>query len=125
MSQTWTLADAADLCRRVEAVCPAFGCHVALTGGVLYKDGGRKDLDLLFYRVRQASTIDRKGLFSALKAFGLIKQSGWGWCYKATYMGKRVDMFFPDPAYPVPVHSWRGRVSAMGSRVRQWFGMSA
>jgi hypothetical protein len=44
----WTLAEAVEVCRQVEAICPPFGCHVALTGGTLYKDGERKDLDLLF-----------------------------------------------------------------------------
>jgi hypothetical protein len=39
--KTWTLDDAVAMCCAVEQVCPPFGCHVALTGGTLYKDGGR------------------------------------------------------------------------------------
>ena len=42
MSQ-WTQEQAIALCRKIEAVCPPFGCHVALTGGALYKDGPRKE----------------------------------------------------------------------------------
>jgi hypothetical protein len=37
----WQLDDAMRLSRLVEGVCPPFGCHVALTGGLLYKDGPR------------------------------------------------------------------------------------
>lgn len=44
----WTQAEAIALCREIEQICPRFGCHVALTGGCLYKDGPRKDADLLY-----------------------------------------------------------------------------
>ena len=39
MTDTWTTAEAIALCREIEAICPAFGCHIALTGGLLYKEG--------------------------------------------------------------------------------------
>lgn len=107
----WTMREAVDLCRKVEAVCPPFGCHVALTGGVLYKEGTRKDLDLLFYRVRQARTVDRAGLFAALKELGLVKLYGWGWCYKATCDGKPVDLFFPDQSWTLPPERWQDRAA--------------
>lgn len=99
----WNQQDAIALARKVEEVCPPFGCHVALTGGTLYKDGERKDLDLLFYRVRQKRRIDRDGLFDALAEIGLVKLRGFDWCYKATYDAKPVDLFFPerDPDEPV------------------------
>ncbi len=92
----WTQAEAIALCREIEAICPPFGCHVALTGGLLYKDGPRKDCDLLFYRIRQVEEIDEDGLFGALSAIGVEKASGFGWCHKATYQGKQIDCFFPE-----------------------------
>lgn len=92
----WTLEDAAAVCRQVEAICPPFGCHVALTGGTLYKDGPRKDLDLLFYRIRQVAEIDMDGLWGALAAIGIEQQSGFGWCFKAKLNGKPIDCFFPE-----------------------------
>jgi hypothetical protein len=95
---TWLQQEAIELCRAVEAVCPAFGCHVALTGGLLYRDGERKDCDLLFYRIRQWSEIKEKRLWEALARIGLEKKSGFGWCHKATYNGKNVDCFFPESA---------------------------
>jgi hypothetical protein len=101
---TWTHEQAVDLCTMIEQVAPRFGCHVALTGGLLYKDGPRKDCDLLIYRIRQCPAIDMLGLWTALKAEGLVKKSGFGWCYKAVYTTgweeefaeKPVDIFFPE-----------------------------
>lgn len=92
----WTQEEAIDLCRKVEAVCPDKGFHVALTGGLLYKDGERKDCDLLFYKIRQRMDADVDDLFVALGLIGLQYESGFGWCNKATFNGKHVDCFFPD-----------------------------
>lgn len=92
----WTLDAAVSLCRAVEAVAPAHGCHVALTGGTLYKDGPRKDCDLLFYRIRQVDEVDKDGLFAALCAIGFATVCGQGWCHKSEFNGKPVDLFFPD-----------------------------
>lgn len=95
----WTHSDAIFLCKKVEGVCPKFGCHVALTGGCLYKDGPRKDCDLLFYRIRQQKSIDLSGLFVALAKIGLPRVSGSGWCVKATYCGSPVDLLFPEESH--------------------------
>lgn len=92
----WLQQEAIELCRAVEAVCPAFGCHVALTGGLLYKDGPRKDCDLLFYRIRQRASIREAALWKALKKIGLTHLKSYGFCQKATYHGKTVDCFFPE-----------------------------
>lgn len=98
----WTHEEAVELCRKIEAVCPEHGCHVALTGGTLYKDGGRKDCDILFYRIRQSPEIDMEGLVDALADIGVEFSSGFGWCVKFTYEGKKIDAFFPeeDGEYP-------------------------
>lgn len=92
----WTQAEAIELCRLIEAVCPTFGCHVALTGGCLYKDGERKDLDILFYRIRQVYEIDADGLWQALEKIGVVFDRGFGWCCKATFNGRSIDCFFPE-----------------------------
>ena len=63
----WTQAEAIDLCREIEKGCPQFGCHVALTGGLLYKDGPRKDCD-----------------------------NGFGFVLKFSFKGKEIDAFFPE-----------------------------
>ena len=96
MSATWTQADAIKLCIEIEAICPKFGCHVALTGGALYKQGERKDLDILFYRIRQWDQIDMDGLWQALEIIGIKQVSGFGWCYKCEINGRKIDAFFPE-----------------------------
>lgn len=92
----WDLPKALAVCRLVEEIAPKYGCHVALTGGCLYKDGPRKDLDLLFYRIRQTPTIDTEGLFAELAQHGIVKQSGFRWCFKATMGELNIDIFFPE-----------------------------
>jgi hypothetical protein len=90
------LEKAVNICAIIELISPQFGCHVALTGGCLYKDGERKDLDILFYRIRQKKEIDYDGLFSALSKIGFKKPEGFGWLFKSEYFGCPVDMFFPE-----------------------------
>src|SRR3546814_17782576 len=77
-------------------MAPEYGAHVALTGGTLYKDGPRKDVDLLFYRIRQVKEIDRPRLIRALQRIGIEISKRHGWVQKAFYEGKPIDLFFPD-----------------------------
>lgn len=94
---SWTQEQAIALCREVEAVCPTYGCHVALTGGTLYKDGERKDLDLLFYRIRQQATVNVDDLFDALLFdVGIVPVERFGWVVKAKCDGKSIDCLFPE-----------------------------
>ena len=60
------LMDSVRVCVLLESIAPSFGCHIALTGGTLYKPGERKDMDILFYRIRQVSEIDMEGLSNAM-----------------------------------------------------------
>lgn len=92
----WTQADAIALCIELEAIAPDFGAHIGLTGGLLYKQGERKDVDIIIYRIRQVEAIDITGLFDAFELLGVRKVSGFGWCHKATYQGKPIDFFFPE-----------------------------
>jgi hypothetical protein len=92
----WTQKQAIALCVLIESICPNYACHVALTGGMLYKHGERKDCDLLFYRIRQAAKIDMEGLFDALSEIGFENIRGLGWCYKAEFEGRKLDLFFPE-----------------------------
>lgn len=110
-SLVWIREEAIELCRIVEGICPQFGCHVAFTGGLLYKDGMRKDADLLFYRIRQIPKINVDGLFSALADVGFIKIGGFGWVYKALYKGKPVDCFFPEESKVIVTPSLLSRKS--------------
>lgn len=91
----WTQTEAIELCRQVEQICPAFNCHVALTGGLLYKQGSRKDCDILFYSIR-GREIDKDGLRMALIEIGFDTFMDYGFVQKTRFKGKRVDVFFPE-----------------------------
>lgn len=92
----WIQQEAIELCKLIEQIAPTYHCHIALTGGLLYKESPRKDCDLLIYRIRQKKSIDYVGLFNALSNIGITKKSGFGWCYKLIYNGKPIDLFDPD-----------------------------
>lgn len=89
----WTRDKAVSLARELEMVCIKHRCHIALTGGLLYKDGERKDADFLIYRDRDAIEIDAVALFKAFERCGVTKVRGDGWVIKAKYV---------DPADPYP-----------------------
>lgn len=96
MGSAWTQADAINIARRIEGIAPEFGYHVALTGGCLYKDGPRKDCDIVFYRVRQLPG-DRAGLLGALPRLSIKVTAEHGWVVKAELDGLRsMDLFFPE-----------------------------
>jgi len=92
----WNTCEAIELCKKIELIAPEFGCHVALTGGLLYKEGSRNDLDILFYRIRQVEKINTDGLIEALQQIGLTDFAGFGWCRKAKLGDRKIDMFFPE-----------------------------
>ena len=91
----WTHEEAIALCKSIEAICPQAGCHVALTGGCLYKDGPRGDLDLIFYSIRHLR-MDVKKLLTMLRAFGFDHITGGGWRYVGYIYDKKVDLLFPE-----------------------------
>jgi hypothetical protein len=95
---TWVIDEVLYLCREIEAIAPEYGCHVALTGGLLYKDGPRKDADILLYRIREDEYIDVAGLFGELsKKLEIVRKTPDDvWCVKATWRGKSIDFFFPE-----------------------------
>lgn len=95
----WAQDEAIRLAKFVEEIAPKFGAHVALTDGCLYKEGRRKDIDLLFYCIRQLDEIDEDGLLDALMRHGFVIGERKGWVRKATFCGRDVDLFFPE-AYP-------------------------
>ena len=48
-----SLCEAIELCNKLYLQLERFGYFPALTGGQLYKTGGRKDIDIVIYRHRQ------------------------------------------------------------------------
>lgn len=101
----WTLEQAVELCCKVEPILASLGCHVALTGGVLYKDGPRKDCDLIVYREGVEfsaergpfeDTVDRDALLKALEAAGLSISKEFTRVVKMRCGDKHVDLIFPE-----------------------------
>src|SRR6266478_7361451 len=94
---SWSQQEAIDLCRRIEEFAPLYDCHVALTGGCLYKSGPRRDVDIMFYNIRQAPDgTNQQGLLDELAKNGFKIGKRFGWVVKAIYAGKPVDLFFPE-----------------------------
>lgn len=100
MTAMWTQTAAIHLATQIEKVCPDFGCHVALTGGLLYKYNppkSRKDCDLVFYRIRQVEKIDVDGLFTALAAIGIERVTKKeSFVIKAKHALGDIDFLFPE-----------------------------
>lgn len=94
----WSLREAVELCKLLEVVLPEAGFHIALTGGLLYKEGRRKDCDLMFYQIRQMEP-NYEVLWKYLTVAGVLRSPSYpenGWLVKATYRGKQVDCLFPN-----------------------------
>ncbi len=98
---SWDLAEALALCTAIhEMPCQEFNCHPALTGGLLYKQGRRKDCDIVIY---QRGDVDGKRepikwaeLWVALhEKVGLDILSDFGYVKKCVWRGKTVDVFDP------------------------------
>lgn len=96
MTNPATLDFAIQTCRGIAPHTAECGCHVALTGGCLYQLGLRKDVDLLFYRIRQCPEINIDLLKEKLVALGFHDIRGSGWLWKATRYGVSFDLFFPE-----------------------------
>lgn len=98
-----TQKEAIALCCAIEEIAPEFGAHVALTGGCLYKikpgvrgPQQRKDIDILFYRVRQLPEINETGLLNALvERLGFILGERYGWGTEGNTGWHEIGSFLP------------------------------
>lgn len=92
---TWVVEEALAIAPIIEAAAVSIGCHSALTGGLLYKSGERKDADFLIYRHSKpdmVEEIDLDQFFAYLEACpGFNRANGMDRCHKATYEGKPID----------------------------------
>lgn len=95
----WTQQEAISLCIELEKAASLHGGHVALTGGLLYRSGPRKDLDVVVYRTRQVEQFDWDGFFFEISlTLDIERGKDTGWCKKATMDGRNIDFFDPDSA---------------------------
>lgn len=97
--KVWTLADAIPLCTHLEMIAVQYECHIGLTGGLLYKDGPRKDLDVVVYRrgmykgETELPPYNRTELIEAFSKVVTI-EGEFTRVVKASYKGKPVDLLF-------------------------------
>lgn len=106
MSQ-WEQAEAIELCKVLEPVAARNRCHIALTGGLLYKEGARKDCDVIVYfEGKHPGDADPTTFVSCVDRNALLRDF-WNDCQLQTqdvysrvvrclYQGKRVDLIFPE-----------------------------
>ncbi len=98
---TYVLADGVSICKLIEPIAEQYGWHVALTGGTLYGEGGRKDIDIVFYRIRQVTDpqfVEMCNHFkNRLHGIDLVLKEDFGFCKKFV-LGEviPIDALFPE-----------------------------
>lgn len=86
-----------ELCRILHENLKPEGFFPALTGGLLYKDGERKDIDIVIYRHRQdRCKFEMQEIEKQLEKCGLYEFEFYGFVTKAKWRGIVVDLFNPE-----------------------------
>lgn len=92
-----TKKDGIELCSIIYPHLKDVGFFPALTGGLLYKDGPRKDIDIVIYRHRQqVAEFELKELEGLLSELGLYHFDHYGFVSKCKWKGFTVDLFNPE-----------------------------
>jgi hypothetical protein len=93
-----TLTDAVAVCKLFEPICARNGYHVALTGGCLYGEGPRKDIDLIFYEQRHIKTKPELGKIKdeLMDELGFEHVADYGFVNKFQRGDIKVDVMLPD-----------------------------
>lgn len=90
-----SLEQAIQLCRKLyQELSPDY--YPALTGGTLYKDGARKDIDIVIYRNKDGATFEFDEIEDKLKNVGLTDFKHYGYVTKCRYGGLSVDLMNPE-----------------------------
>lgn len=73
------------------------GYFPALSGGLVYKSGPRKDVDIVIYRHRQMhNSFEMHDIEDELVSCGLTNIEYYGFVTKAKFRGYDVDLFNPE-----------------------------
>lgn len=92
-----TKSMAEELCKVLYEKLEPAGYYPALTGGLLYKDGNRKDIDVIIYRNRQkVKSFEAVDLTGVLSEVGVTITGSFGFVTKAEWKGIVVDIFNPE-----------------------------
>lgn len=88
----WTTERALELCRLLEPVVSKHGAHVGLTGGTLYGDGERGDVDVILYPHWRDISGDLVRIRADIEGVGIATAPLHGRVMKArTEDGGRID----------------------------------
>jgi hypothetical protein len=99
----WTLAEAVDLAREMNAALAPLQYHTALTGGCLYRGESYKDVDIVIYPRSMVTRIAPDDIIRALaETFSITESRQAGGprypfdkiVFITTLRGKRCDLFF-------------------------------
>jgi len=92
-----TQQDGIRLCESLYSKLSPAGYYPALTGGLLYKEGARKDIDVVIFRNRQDVTdFEMKDIECFLVEIGMSDFKYYGFVTKAIWNGFTVDLFNPE-----------------------------
>lgn len=97
--EMWDLEIASMFCTLLESVASKHGFHVALTGGCLYKQGARKDCDVILYRIRtdgKRAENDINYLLEEFEELGVAIIDNFGFVVKAQFCDRMVDFLIPE-----------------------------
>ena len=85
------------LCKRLYEELAPIGVFPALTGGLLYKNNSRKDIDIVLYGHRnRGGRLEVDDVLEELEGCGLVVDSKHGFVTKATWYGLEVDILIPE-----------------------------
>ena len=92
-----TIGMANALCNDLYKVLEPEGYYPALTGGLLYKEGNRKDIDIIIYRNRQkVESFETVDLIDILAKANVNIVNSFGFVTKAEWFGMTIDIFNPE-----------------------------
>jgi hypothetical protein len=88
---------AIEICNKLYEVLSPRGFYPAMTGGCLYKEGERKDCDIVIFRNRQAvDGFELQELEEVLTSIGFTSFQHFGFVTKAKFDGCDIDLFNPE-----------------------------
>ena len=109
MSELYTIEDAQRICAKLYEPLRDIGVFIGITGGVVYKEGPRKDVDLLLYLHEKVSEevaqskYAKDGLLctivekiSEVSSVDMDTVAFFGYVTKLTIDGIPVDILFPE-----------------------------
>lgn len=91
-----TRSQGIELCKIIYEKLSVKGYFPALTGGLIYKEGNRKDIDIVIYRNREMPSFEISDIHGLLVDCGLKDLKHFGFVTKADWNGVVVDLFNPE-----------------------------